>query len=248
MTTFCLHALSERLTLYFYGELPEIERRAVDEHLAGCEACVAAIAEMHALRSELALRGAQARTPAEWGAFMERLLPRLDLPVGAGRATTDAADGHRVSSWGRMAALAAALVIAIGASLVWQRTALEPSGTLAARTPAGADTTLEAAAARHFERAKLVVLGIAMKDPAQTSASDWEHERQLAASLLPETRLFRLSASDRGDARLASLLGDLESVLLQASMTTEAERSELQRLQRVIQRRDLLVRMDLREL
>ena len=87
-----------------------------------------------------------------------------------------------------------------------------------------------------------------MKDPAHTTADDWQYERQLAASLLPETRLFRLSATDRGDARLASVLGDLESVLLQASMASEADGPELQRIQRVIRRRDLLVRMDLREL
>lgn len=130
---------------------------------------------------------------------------------------------------------------------MWQRAALGPARSEVAAADAG-EAVLDAAAARHFERAKLVVLGIAMKDPARTTASDWEYERELAASLLPETRLFRLSAADHGDARLASLLGDLESVLLQASMTSDAAPSELERLQRVIQRRDLLVRIDLREL
>jgi hypothetical protein len=245
MTTLCLHASSERLTLYFYGELPAGERRAFDEHLAGCEACSSAVAEMHALRSALTPRKAPSRPPADWDAFMQRLLQRIDAPDERHQA----GNGIRRVGMSPALAAAAALVLAVGTGLLWQRAILgPPAGPVAMGQPAISDPALEAAAARHFERAKLVVLGIAMKDPALTTASDWEYERHLAGSLLPETRLFRLSAVDRGDARLASLLGDLESVLLQASMTTDAESSELQRLQRVIRRRDLLVRMDLREL
>jgi hypothetical protein len=244
MTNLCLHASSERLTLYFYGELSDVERRAVDEHLDSCDACASAIAELRVMRAVLSHRGNPSRTTAEWDGFMARLLPKLDADGPENSAQTEV---RPVRMTGRAMALAAALLIAVGAGLMWQRTALEPGRTVAADGRAS-DAALTAAAEQHFERAKLVVLGLAMKDPAQTTAADWEHERQLAASLLPETRLYRLSAADRGDTRLASLLGDLESVLLQASMTSDAEPSELERLQRAIRRRDLLVRMDLREL
>lgn len=245
MTSICLQASSERLTLYFYGELPAGEQRALDEHLAVCEACTAALAELQLVRSALAPRAAATRTPAEWDAFMERLLPKLDTP-GVSRWAETEIRPERISRWPAFA-LAASLVLAVAGGLMWQRAALGPARSEVVAADAG-EAVLDAAAARHFERAKLVVLGIAMKDPARTTASDWEYERELAASLLPETRLFRLSAADHGDARLASLLGDLESVLLQASMTSDAAPSELERLQRVIQRRDLLVRIDLREL
>jgi hypothetical protein len=239
-TSNCLHGSGERLTLYFYGELPPDERRWFEQHLPGCKDCSAALAELEALRSALAGR-ARATRPDErdWDGFMRRLQSALDDP-GAASPTRPAL----TAIW---LGLAAALFLAVALGLVWQRRVLEPPETPMAEAGAG-DAALAAAAARHFERAKLVVLGIAMKDPAQTGAADWEYERQLAASLLPETRLFRLSASDHGDARLASLLGDLESVLLQAAMTTEGDAPELQRLQRVIRRRDLLGRMDLREL
>lgn len=245
MTNLCLQASSERLTLYFYGELPFDERRAMDEHLASCEICTATIAELQLMRSVLAPRGDASRTAADWDAFLVRLLPKLDA-AGANSSERTEIRPHRVFGW-RALAVAATLLIAVGAGLIWQRTALGPGRAVASDARAS-DAALTAAAEQHFERAKLVVLGIAMKDPAQTTAADWEYERQLATSLLPETRLFRLSAADRGDTRLASLLGDLESVLLQASMTSDAEPAELERLQRVIRRRDLLVRMDLREL
>jgi hypothetical protein len=244
MTNLCLHASSERLTLYFYGELPDVERRAVDEHLDSCDACASAIAELRVMRAVLSPRGNPSRTMAEWDGFTARLLLKLEAD-GPENSAKPEIRPDRIT--GRAMGLAAALLIAVGAGVMWQRTVLESGRTVAADALAS-DAGLTAAAEQHFERAKLVVLGLAMKDPAQTTAADWEHERQLAASLLPETRLFRLSAADRGDTRLASLLGDLESVLLQASMTSDAEPSELERLQRAIRRRDLLVRMDLREL
>lgn len=255
MTNVCLYGSSERLTLYYYGELLADERRAMEEHVATCEACVAALEELELVRAALRPRADATRAPAEWDGFMGRLQLRL-----AGEAAT----GHRRESRlrlprrgltpsraGRVSrglAVAAALLLAVGSGLMWQRHALGPAAGTERADAAGADAALGAAAARHFERAKLVVLGIAMKDPADANPADWAYERQLAASLLPATRLFRLSAADRGDARLASLLGDLESVLLQASMATDADAPELQRLQRAIERRDLLVRMDLREL
>ncbi len=241
MTTICLHASSERLTLYYYGEVEEDERRSFEAHLATCAACAAALSELTVLRSTLAGRADVTRTREEWDGFMRRLEAQLDA-----RGTSRVAPLYVArSTWFHL--LAAALVLAIALGLMWQRRAMGPTHALVADASAG-EAALTAAAARHFERAKLVVLGLAMKDPAHTDAADWEYERQLAASLLPETRLFRLSAADRGDARLANLLGDLESVLLQAAMASDADAPELQRIQRVIRRRDLLVRMDLREL
>jgi anti-sigma factor RsiW len=275
MTSVCLYGSSE-LTLYYYGELSVDDRRAIEEHVASCEACVAALEELELLRSALRPRAEATRTPAEWDGFMERLQLRLaeDAATGhhresrlrlGGLGVVGDSDGvhqrraafasqrrdmarTRAGRVSRGLAVAAALVLAVGSGLMWQRHALGPATDTERVDGAGADAALGAAAARHFERAKLVVLGIAMKDPADSNPADWAYERQLAASLLPETRLFRLSAADRGDARLASLLGDLESVLLQASMATDADAPELQRLQRAIERRDLLVRMDLREL
>lgn len=254
MTGICLKASSETLTLYFYGELAPEASAAFARHAASCEACAAALAELHLLRNALAPRADVRRPDAEWDRFMGRLAVALDrvdageVPAVSRPAVQLLRPAARLSPW---LPLAAVLVLAIGLGLVWQRRALE---TGAARTPivfAGAPEAaalpLDRAANRHFERAKLVVLGLAMKDPADAGAGDWDHERALAAELLPQTRLFRLSALDRGETALADLLGDLETVLLEASMTTDVDRSSLERLQRVIRRRDLLVRIDLQD-
>ncbi len=260
MNTICLHASSERLTLYYYGELEGDESRAFEAHLATCASCAAALAELELVRASLASRAAAAtRTNDEWNGFMRRLEVAIDepgtapltargphaAPHVAPHVASHAARSHVAR--GTWLVLAATLTLGIALGLMWQRRALTPEHSLAADA-AASDAALSAAAARHFERAKLVVLGLAMKDSEHTTAQDWQYERQLAGLLLPDTRLFRLSATDRGDAHLANLLGDLESVLLQASMATDASPPELERIQRVIRRRDLLVRMDLREL
>jgi hypothetical protein len=90
-----------------------------------------------------------------------------------------------------------------------------------------------------------VLLGLANKDAGAVSVDDWSYERSLAASLLPDTRLLRLSALEEGDGEMASLLSDLEVLLLQTSFSAEPDRATLSRLQRYINRRDLLVRTEL---
>jgi hypothetical protein len=96
----------------------------------------------------------------------------------------------------------------------------------------------------HFERSKLVVLGLATKDPQGGKAIDWAYERELASGLLNDTRMYRLAAEDRGLTGLAGVMRDLELVLLQTSLTDETDPSALPQLQRLIRRRDLIEKMD----
>ena len=70
-----------------------------------------------------------------------------------------------------------------------------------AATPAGDADGFEALSEEHFERSKLVVLGLATKDPAQVTSADWTYERDLAATLLTDTRMYRMAAEDRGLGR-----------------------------------------------
>ena len=152
-------------------------------------------------------------------------------------------------------AIAASLVIGIGAGVLWQRERSRPSipGSTAAGLPAAAGQSAAQqarwkardAAIQHLDRSKIVLLGLANKDAGAVSADDWAYERSLAASLLPDTRLLRLSALEAGDAELASLLNDLEVLMLQASFSAEPDRATLSRLQRYISHRDLLVRAEL---
>ena len=81
-----------------------------------------------------------------------------------------------------------------------------------------------------------------MRRSAQST--DWQYERQLASSLLIDTRLYRAAAEENGMASLASILADLELVLLQTSMAQESNRDDLEQIQRLIRKRDLVTKMN----
>jgi putative zinc finger protein len=119
----------------------------------------------------------------------------------------------------------------------------DPSGLVTPGRNTSAAKSLVEQSEEHFERSKLVVLGLATRDPRATPASDWGYERQLAASLLSDTRMYRLAAQDRGLSDLARAMGDLETVLLQASLSDQQDPDALERLQRLIRKRDLVTKM-----
>ncbi|MGH9331462.1 MAG: hypothetical protein ACRD09_13560, partial [Vicinamibacterales bacterium] len=215
--------------------------------LSACRSCCAALGELEEMRAALAPMRAQGeRSDFEWRAFMRRLDARLDreaAPIRRPNPGVLAAAG-----------IAATLAVGVVAGVLWQREqartavpGVQPGVT--AQTGDGADDVVRErsreAAAEHLDRAKIVLLGLANKDTGAVSADDWSYERSLAASLLPDTRLHRLAALEAGDAEMASLLNDLEVLMLQASFSAEPDRATLSRLQRYINRRDLLVRTEL---
>ncbi len=233
--------MSHDVELYFYDELEPSERAAFEAHVPGCRSCRAALAELEEIRTALAPMRAQGeRSEFEWRAFMRRLDARLDAESAPRRRTSP---GVLVA-----AGIAATLAIGVVTGVLWQR---ERARELGVPTPA-IDNELRDdrersrdAAAEHLDRAKIVLLGLANKDAGAVSVDDWSYERSLAASLLPDTRLLRLSALEEGDGEMASLLSDLEVLLLQTSFSAEHDRATLSRLQRYINRRDLLVRTEL---
>jgi len=119
------------------------------------------------------------------------------------------------------------------------RSSPTPSASL---TPAAA---LRDISAEHLEKSKLVVLGLAARDPQKTRPADWQYERRLAGTLLSDTRLYRLAAQEHGAADVAHVMRDLETVLLEASMSDHADRESLERVQRLIARRGLVTKMQL---
>jgi hypothetical protein len=98
---------------------------------------------------------------------------------------------------------------------------------------------------QHFERSKLVILGLASRDPHSSSSSDWAYERQLAGALLDDTRLYKQAAEARGLESLAGVMSDLELVLLQTSLSDQQDAATLDRLQRLIRKRDLVSKMEM---
>jgi hypothetical protein len=256
--------------LYFYDELGSAEREQVAAHLRGCVACRQRLDDLHAIRRALAAAPVVDAPPAgDWSGFMRRLDAAVGQPPQS--ATRAVVLERRGGAWRARHLVAFAAMLAIVASGIFMAARVRqqrPSGAVArhqALSPPGSEGGSSAASsasardgkgetpeqalrevsAEHLERSKLVVLGLATRDAQQTRAADWQFERQLAGTLLPETRLYRLTAQERGVADVAHVMRDLETVLLEASMTDGRDRESLERVQRLIARRGLVSRMQI---
>jgi hypothetical protein len=261
MTT-CRFQGSAAIELYFYDELTAAERASVEQHLTDCAECRRALDELTVIRTALDARPAvSAPAGGDWSGFMRR----LDAALRAEGMPQSRSDGRRVIAFGsgRFAtalAMAALVVFVTMTVLLVMRNRSAPIGIQPSPAPAaatarvpsaavapvvvGADAALAQISEQHLERSKLVVLGLATKNPSDSTGSGWDYERTLASSLLSDTRLYRQTAEERGMKPLADVLRDLELVLLQTSMSETPDAESLAQLQRLIRRRDLITKMD----
>ena len=255
------------IELYFYDELDPVDRTRVEAHLRGCAPCRQRLDDLHAIRRALADRPAVDAPPAgDWSGFMRRLdaavglhaaTPAIERPVvlehdQPSRTALRLASGHVMALAAMLALVVTGVFMAarFKAADPAQRNATIETGVVAGpEVPAVPPSTkpderaLREVSAEHLERSKLVVLGLATRDPHETTSADWQYERQLAGTLLSDTRLYRLTAQDRGVSDVARVMRDLETVLLETSMSDEADRDALERVQKLIAKRDLVLKM-----
>jgi hypothetical protein len=238
---------SETMELYFYGELNPVEQEACERHLAACGPCRETLGELAAIRAALAAR-AEISVPAsgDWSVFMSR----LDRAIEEDRRQRPLSTNTGRPPYATYLAMAALLtLVTISLLFVMRSRTANPLAVQGPAGPVAADARGERRAfhvlsGEHFERSKLVVLGLVTKDAGRATARDWTYERELASTLLPDTRMYRLAAEDHGLQSLAGVMNDLEVVLLQASFTDETDSASLAQIQRLIRKRDLLEKME----
>jgi hypothetical protein len=253
--TSCDVQTSGAVELYYYDELSPPERAVFDAHLPSCRHCRAALVDLAAISAALAERPVVSAPPSgDWAPFMARLEQSIGQSTAAERAIgaavlPPAAPRPSYLTYLAMAALLALVTVTVMMALrptvpapVLETAATGVSTPAAAPAPEAAD--FRTLSEEHFDRSKLVVLGLATKDPRAGDRVDWDYERSLATSLLNDTRMYRLAAEDRGLTALAGVMRDLELVLLQTSLTDETDPDSLPQLQRLIRKRDLLEKMD----
>lgn len=266
-STGCPMQQSGAVELFFYDELDGAARERMSAHLRECRECATALDELRMIRAALASRPDVSAPPVgDWSGFMRRLdaaiarpdrMVRLDAGVRlkpdatTARTATAGTATARTRSYIGLLAMAALLAIvtlsvffaARGRSSYFAQPTDIAGGSAGDATPV-ATTGLKSVGEQHFERSKLVVLGLAAKEPAETPVADWAYERELATSLLNDTRLYRLAAEERGLTSLAGVMRDLELVLLETSMAENSDKAALGQIQRLIRKRGLIEKMD----
>ena len=207
------HAGDEDLILLAYGEETPAAR-----HTDGCARCRSRIARMREFLASLVETPVPERDEAYGREVWRRLAPRLaEEPVSLSR---------RLFAPRNLVRLAAAVTLVAAAFLVG-RTWPRPPEPL----PAGVrERILLAAVGDHLDRSQSVLLDFVNADP---KAEIPDRARARAGELALDNRLFRQTASRAGDAAVASVLDDLERVLLEIAhggSTAEARTSLRRRI------------------
>lgn len=216
------HATEQQLVDAYYDH-----GGPVRQHLDECPECSAAFERLKDHLDAVRELPVPHRGPGYGGEVWTRLLPHL--PPARKRRVW-------FRSWFLAPAFAALLAIAFIAGMLTQRR------VQVAGTPEKArERVLLMAMSRHLERSEIVLSEIANANPRRI---DFAEERDLAGELLNDNRLLRQTAARSGDAIDASLLDELERVLLDiANSPANMSAGDLEALQTRIDNEGLLFKV-----
>lgn len=225
-----MHVTEEQLVLHIFGD----DDAASAEHVAACADCQA---QVQTLRDVVALvdrmpvpergetYGAEVWNRIQWRMTSERRRKRWLAPLIA----------------------AAAIAVAFIAGLLVRPRMTTPSRTQPATAtqvannakPQAPDKLLLYVVSDHLDSSERVLLEITNADPKRPL--DVTSESKRAGELVASNRIYRQTAAQRGDTRIASVLADLEPVLVElAHSGTTLSADEVASLQRRIDSKGLL--------
>ena len=248
------HLNEEQLLDYRYGDLADSAAK-VDEHLHECAQCRTSY---EALQGVLAM--VETLPVAEPGPHFEarvwnKIAPKLKRPGFDWSALTAWMSPKNLAICGTVAAL---IVVAFFAG----RISLKPNGG-APNTPQVADNTrtdtnepgrvreriLLVAVGDHLDRAQSVLLEISNAETSGAGSKrdqvvDISEQQERAQEMLISNQLYRQTAVHSGNNDVASVLDELEPVLLEiAHSPSKVSSSELEELQRGIESRGLMLKI-----
>ena len=227
------HLTEEQLVAHYYRD--DDAPAAANEHLTSCAECAA---EFDSITRVLALVK-EAPVPERGDDYGEQVWTRLRWRLGA---------PSRRKQWQW---LAVAAVMAMGVctgGVVW-------SGRHAPHGPT-LKPTLEHQVARstqnqrvlvfvvsdHLEASERMLTDVSNANPNQTF--DAEAQQQRAAELVASNRIYRQTALQQGDKRIASLLSDLEPILVELAHAGKTlSPDELASIQKRIESKGLLFKV-----
>ncbi|MDQ6801932.1 MAG: hypothetical protein M3041_13980 [Acidobacteriota bacterium] len=231
------HLTEQELVLHHYHD--EDSPAAVAKHLAACDVCRA---EFNSIQRVLALVD-EMPIPQRADGYGEQVWTRLRWRVGS---------AGRRRNWQTALAAAAVLAIAFFAGQWWHAHNIAPANVATINAAAGkvaaasqADSQnriLFVVVSDHLDSSERMLLQVVNSDSKR--GLDLTNERGRAEELVASNRIYRQTAEQHGNDRLASVLSDLEPVLLEiAHSDGKLSPDEASALQKRIDSKGLLFKV-----
>jgi len=236
------HLNEEQLVLHHYHDGDGAAQ--AEQHLATCAECRA---QFETLRRVLTLVDSMP-IPERGAEYGGQVWTRLRWKLGSER--------RKLRRWQVGFAAAAMLAIAFVSGILWHQhniatAPLQPAQTASiapvAAQPAAAEApkptqVLFVVVSDHLDRSERMLLEVAN---AQSGRSlDMSEESKRAEDLVASNRIYRISAQQRGETRIASLLSDIEPILLELAHSGSSLPPErLAALQKRIESKGLLFKV-----
>jgi hypothetical protein len=220
------HISEEQLVLFYYGE--STEAASIESHMAECEACRSGFRTLQLVLNTVD----SAPVPERNGEYGKTVWSRLEKQLASRKRRSF------MQWWIWAPAMAALVLTAFFAGRLSHKTDAQVATNQQIR-----ERILLVAVGDHLERSQMVLAELtnAADGKGKLDISD---ERQTAEQLLDDNRLFRQTARSTGATAVASVLDDLERVLLEISHSpSEVSNDQLDELRQEIESRGLLFKV-----
>lgn len=240
------HLTQEELIVCYYDEP---ERAQYVGHLADCEECQTELGRI----AQLLDRVPVLEVPEPEADYEQRVWQRLSWRLRG--------EKKRDRMWTRWAAIAAVATIAFIGGLLMRREARRPLdeqtqiANRATQQPGNSatqvaqqqqqqvrDRILFVFVGDHFDQSERIL--VELTNLPASGDIDISNERERAGALLASNRLYRRTAQDRGEEKVATLLDELEPVLMQiAHAPADVSSEEIRKLQQRVEEKGLVLKL-----
>jgi hypothetical protein len=245
------HLNEDELVLHYYGEMNAGDDARAAAHLHGCGGCHASYTKLQ--RVLAAVEAAPGPEIAD--GFEQRVWARLQTGVPAARLVRGGVGselGRQRRGWISWFAVSPARLAWVGAILVVIAGAFFAGRISQRGAPAPPAQTATAAAVRegvllvdlrdHLDRSQMML--VELVSAGGDGDVDISTERARAEDLVSDNRLYRQTAEATGNMALATVLDELERVLVDLSASPDAlSAADLERVRQRIESRGLLFKV-----
>ena len=232
-----MHLNEDDLVLHYYGEMPSAEEAAVAAHLASCGDCQHHYTKLQRVMAFVDSAPAVEPEPGFERIAWARLEPALAMSRRRGWISWFVFSPSRL-------AFATGVLVLIGAAFMAGRlTRSAGSGGAPQSAAQVRERILLVDLGDHLDRSQMVLVEL-VSAGGSTGDVDISTERERAGQLVAVNRLYRQTALSTGDANMASLLDDLERVLVDIAASPETvSQEDLDLVRRRIDSKELLFKV-----